>query len=67
MDRTRCESRRVHERNFVDKYAMIATIHPLLPFGSDGRDVFSHIVSPDGFFYVLCLGREEAQRLGWRV
>jgi hypothetical protein len=56
----------VHERIFADEYALIATINPLLPSGSDVRDVFSHIESPDGFYYILELRGEEAQQLGWR-
>lgn len=55
----------VQERVFADDCALIATINPLLPSGSDVRDVFSHIESPDGFFYMLRLSGEEARRLGW--
>ena|SRR5947209_1930551 len=55
----------VHERVFADDWALIATINPLLPPGSDVRDVFSHIESSDGFFYVLCLDTEQARQLGW--
>ncbi|MGC9197514.1 MAG: hypothetical protein ACP5E5_01085 [Acidobacteriaceae bacterium] len=54
------------ERVFVDEYEMIATINPLLPRGSDVRDVFEHIESPSGFFYILRLGSNEAAQLGWR-
>jgi hypothetical protein len=56
----------VHERIFTDEYAMIAAINPLLPSGSDVRDIFSHIESPDGFYYILELSGEEARKLGWR-
>jgi hypothetical protein len=56
----------VHERIFPDDCALIATVNPVLPAGSDVRDVFSHIESSDGFFYILCLSPEEARRLGWR-
>ena len=56
----------VHQRIFTDECALIETINPLLPFGSDVRDVFSHIESSDGFFYILCLSGEEARLLGWR-
>jgi hypothetical protein len=55
-----------HERVFTDECALIATINPLLPSGSDVRDVFSHVESPDGFFYILCLSGDEARQLGWR-
>ena len=55
-----------HERMFTDECALIAAINPLLPSGSDVRDVFSHVESPDGFFYILCLSGDEARQLGWR-
>lgn len=55
-----------HERVFTDECALIATINPLLPAGSDVRDVFSHVESSDGFFYILCLSGDEARQLGWR-
>jgi len=51
---------------FVDEYELIETINPLLPHGSDVRDVLSHIESPDGFLYLLYLSSEEAASLGWR-
>lgn len=54
------------ERIFVDEYELIETINPLLPQGSDIRNVLSHIESPDGFLYLLYLNPEEAERLGWR-
>ena len=50
----------------MDEYELIETINPLLPHGSDVRDVLSHIESPDGFIYLLYLSSEEAERLGWR-
>lgn len=50
----------------MDEYELIETINPLLPRGSDIRDVLSHIESPDGFLYLLYLSAEEANRLGWR-
>lgn len=55
-----------HERVFVDDCELIATINPLLPSGSDVRDVFDHIESPSGFYYLLLLTQEEAELLGWR-
>src|SRR3954452_11500819 len=55
----------LYERVFTDECALIATINPLLPSGSDVRDVFSHIESPDGFFYILYLSGDEARLLGW--
>ena len=54
------------ERAFADECELIATINPLLPSGSDIRDVFDHIESPNGFFYLLRLSSEEAGKLGWR-
>jgi len=55
-----------HERIFADECSLTATINPLLPSGSDVRDILSHVESPDGFFYMLWLSGEEASRLGWR-
>jgi hypothetical protein len=55
-----------HEKVFADEYELIAAINPLLPSGSDVRDVFSHIDSPPGFFYILSLSAKEASQLGWR-
>ena len=55
------------ERVFTDECDLIETINPLLPRGSDVRDVLSHIESPEGFLYLLHLSSEEAARLGWRV
>ena len=54
------------ERAFADECELIATINPLLPPGSDIRDVFDHIESPNGFYYLLHLRSEEAAQLGWR-
>lgn len=53
-------------RVFADECELIETINPLLPHGSDIRDVFEHIESPKGFFYLLRLSAEEAAQLGWR-
>ncbi len=55
------------ERVFTDECDLIETINPLLPRGSDVRDVLSHIESPDGFLYLLHLNSEQAAGLGWRV
>lgn len=52
------------ERVFADEYELIAFINPLLPPGSDIRDVFEHIESPNGFFYLLHLSNEQAAKLG---
>jgi hypothetical protein len=54
------------EHAFADEYELIETINPLLPHGSDVRNVMSHVESPDGFLYLLHLNAEEAEHLGWR-
>lgn len=53
------------ERTFSDECELIATINPLLPQGSDIRDVFEHIESSNGFLYLLRLSSAEARQLGW--
>ncbi|UWZ81684.1 hypothetical protein [Occallatibacter riparius] len=53
------------QRAFEDDCELIAAINPLLPVGSDVRDVFGHIEATNGFFYVVWLSDEEAQGLGW--
>lgn len=53
------------ERAFEDDCELIAAINPLLPPGSDVRDVFGDIESPSGFYYLLRLSEEQAQQLGW--
>ncbi len=55
---------KTQERVFTDEYELIETINPLLPHGSDVRDVLSHIESTDGFLYLLYLSSEEAGSLG---
>jgi hypothetical protein len=57
---------KTQEHAFMDEYELIETINPLLPHGSDVRDVLSHVESPDGFLYLLYLSSEEAGSLGWR-
>ena len=57
----------VGERVFEDDRELIAAINPVLPPTSDVRDVFEHIESQNGFFYLLWLTDEEAQRLGWEA
>lgn len=54
-----------HERFFVDEAALVEAVNPLLPCGSDVRDVLGHIESIDGFFYLLRLSPDEARQLGW--
>lgn len=62
--RARVESQ---ERVFIDETELIEIVNPLLPRGSDVRDVLSHVESPDGFLYLLHLDSQEAARLGWRL
>lgn len=57
---------KTHEYIFRDEYELIETINPLLPRGSDVRDILSHVESQDGFLYLLYLSPEEAGSLGWR-
>ncbi len=57
---------KARERIFIDEYELIEIMNPLLPHGSDVRDVLSHIESMDGFLYLLYLSSEEAGTLGWR-
>jgi hypothetical protein len=54
------------EREFRDAEHLVRTINPLLPAGSDVRDVMGHIAGTDGFFYLLQLSLAEAEQLGWR-
>ncbi len=54
------------DRVFADEWELIDIVNPLLVRGSDLRDVMEHIESPNGFFYLLRLTSEEAERLGWR-
>lgn len=56
-----------HKRLFADECALTQAMNPLLPSGSDVRDVLGHIECNDGFFYLLNLTSEEAGSLGWRT
>jgi hypothetical protein len=53
------------DRIFSDEYELAEAVNPLLPCGSDVRDILGHIECNEGFFYLLHLTGEEAQRLGW--
>lgn len=53
------------ERIFVDECELISTINPMLPQGSDVRNVMENIEGPGGFFYLLPLSGEQALLLGW--
>ena len=57
---------KTYERVFADEYELIDTMNPLLPRGSDVRNVIDHIESLDGFLYLLHLSSEQASSLGWR-
>lgn len=65
ISNTRATRAKTYLRVFSDECELIATINPLLPDGSDIRNIFSHIESPDGFFYLLHLSVDEAEQLGW--
>lgn len=53
------------QRDYNDDCELIAAINPVLPPGSDVRDVFGQIENPNGFFYVLWLSDKQAEQLGW--
>jgi hypothetical protein len=53
------------ERFFRDEYELVEAVNPLLPYGSDVRDILGHIECSEGFFYVLHLVAEQARNLGW--
>ena len=53
-----------HERLFKDECELAEAMNPLLPYGSDVRDVLGHTECNDGFFYLLHLTAEQARRLG---
>lgn len=50
---------------FSDETELVAAMNPLLPRGSDIRDILGHIECKDGFFYLLYLTNQEARSLGW--
>jgi hypothetical protein len=53
------------ERLFTDEDELIRTINPLLPRGSDIRNVLTNIGTAEGFLYLLRLSLKEAELLGW--
>jgi hypothetical protein len=55
------------ERVFADECEFIETVNSVLPRGSDVRNIFSHVETAEGFYYLLQLGEDEALRLGWSV
>ncbi len=55
------------ERRFADECGLVEALNPLLPKGSDVRDIMGHIESPEGFLYLLKLSPSEAALLGWRA
>jgi hypothetical protein len=52
--------------HFGDECALIQAVNPLLPCGSDVRDVLGHVESKGGFFYLIDLTTEQAKQLGWK-
>ncbi len=52
------------ERYFADECALVEILNPLLPVGSDIRNVLGHIESAGGFLYLLTLSDQEAAILG---
>ena len=52
--------------HFRDECELIQTLNPLLPCGSDVRDVLAHVESTGGFFYLVELSAEQARQLGWK-
>jgi hypothetical protein len=60
-----CEQAERRERTFSDEYELAEAVNPLLPSGSDVRDILEHIECNDGFFYLLHLTAEQAKSLGW--
>lgn len=55
----------VHTQIFSSETLLVSVMNPLLPRGSDVRDVLGHIECDDGFFYLLYLTNQEARQLGW--
>lgn len=53
------------ERSFGDERGLIEAINPLLPAGSDVRNVLGCIESAEGFLYLLYLNPKQAASLGW--
>lgn len=53
------------EHNFADECELIEVLNPLLPKGSDVRDVLGCVESPEGFLYLLQLSQAQAASLGW--
>lgn len=53
------------EHNFADECELIEALNPLLPKGSDVRDVLGYVESPEGFLYLLQLTQAQVASLGW--
>ncbi len=53
------------EHDFSDECELIEVMNPLLPKGSDVRDVLGYVESPEGFLYLLQLSQTQAAALGW--
>jgi hypothetical protein len=52
--------------HFRGECALIQAVNPLLPCGSDVRDVLGQVESKGGFFYLIALTTEQARQLGWK-
>lgn len=52
--------------HFRDECALVQAVNPLLPCGSDIRDVLGHVENKGGFFYLVDLKTEQAMQLGWK-
>jgi hypothetical protein len=55
---------RAAERQFADECELIKVLNPLLPQGSDVRDVLNDVEGPEGFIYLLHLNHTQAASLG---
>lgn len=53
------------EHDFADECELIEVVNPLLPKGSDVRDVLRCVESPEGFHYLLQLSQTQAASVGW--
>jgi hypothetical protein len=53
------------EHDFADECELIEVLNPLLPKGSDVRDVLGCVESLEGFLYLLQLSQTQAASLGW--
>jgi hypothetical protein len=65
---SRLRTQTERQKRFIsDECALAETLNPLLPSGSNVRDVLGYIENDGGFFYLLHLTSKEAELLGWRT